>query len=56
MKIPTSASDEGPDDKPQRTDAYIINPYHNKEYLTFQESLDLLNIITGELIADGNRT
>lgn len=52
MKIPESASDDIPE-VPKRTDAYIVNPYHDKEYLTFEESLDLVNIITGELIADG---
>jgi len=58
MKIPGCASDtmmpieEGP---PSYTEAYIPNPYAAKELLTFIEALDLLNMISGELMADGRQ-
>jgi len=58
MRLPQSASDkmapieEGP---PSYTEAYIPNPYAAKELLTFIEALDLLNMISGELMADGRQ-
>ncbi len=58
MKLPGCASDkmapieEGP---PSFTEAYIPNPYAAKELLTFIEALDLLNMISGELMADGRQ-
>jgi hypothetical protein len=56
MKLPSAASD-GPeplaDGPPSYDEAYLMNPYHGKELLTFYEALDLINIISGELMADG---
>ena len=58
MRLPQSASDkmmpieEGP---PSFTEAYIPNPYAAKELLTFIEALDLLNMISGELMADARQ-
>lgn len=58
MRLPQSASDtmmpieEGP---PSFTEAYIPNPYAGKELLTFAEALDLLNMISGELMADARQ-
>ena len=59
MKLPTAASD-GPEPMengpPSYGEAYLMNPYHGKEMLTFYEALDLMNLISGELMADaGNR-
>lgn len=58
MKLPQMASgpprkiEEGP---PSFTEAYIPNPYASKELLTFAEALDLLNMISGELMADARQ-
>lgn len=59
MKLPVAASEpyqtveNGP---PSYGEAYLMNPYHGKELLTFYEALDLMNLISGELMADaGNR-
>ena len=38
---------------PEANDAYLYNPAHGKEYLTFEEAMNLLNIITGEIMIDG---
>ena len=59
MKFPNAASapyepiENGP---PSYGEPYLMNPYHGKELLTFYEALDLMNLISGELMADaGNR-
>ena len=31
---------------------YIINPYYEKEKLSFKETLDLINIMTAQLLND----
>ncbi len=58
MRLPQSASDKmAPieDGPPSYTEAYIPNPYAAKELLTFIEALDLLNMISGELMADARQ-
>jgi len=56
MKLPAAASD-GPiameNGPPGYDEAYLMNPYCGKELLTFFEALDLMNLISGELMADG---
>ncbi len=54
MRIPGSAS-EPPmaDNLPDINDAYIMNPYAGKEFLTLLEAYDLLSAVSTELYADG---
>lgn len=52
MNIPTSASE--PVAKQEVIEKEIfINPYHGKEKLTRREAIDCINILSGELLADG---
>lgn len=49
MKVPDCAADLN-----EKTDKekVIINPYHGKEILSRKEALDLINHISGALLAD----
>ncbi len=53
MRLPAAASDMPESGPPSYDEAYLMNPYCGKELLTFLEALDLLNLISGELMADG---
>jgi len=57
MKIPLSGKSTPNDEPtlPEREEAYIMNPYAGRDLLTLMEALDLLNIITGEMLADGDQ-
>ena len=54
MEIPDSASDEPivGDSAPDFGDAYLMNPYFGVELLTFDQAVDLLNLISGEILVD----
>ena len=39
-------------DFPDMGSKYIINPYYEKEKLSFKEALDLINIMTAQLLND----
>lgn len=54
MKTPQSAS-EISEVRSVNEQAIFINPYYGKEKLTRQEALDIINILSGELVIDGNR-
>ena len=57
MKVPMTGNctPTSEPEYPEREDAYIMNPYAGKNLLTLVEALDLLNIITGEMLADGKQ-
>lgn len=57
MKIPLSGNDvpKKVSEYPEKDEAYIINPYFGQQYLTLDEALDLLNIVTWEMIIDGEQ-
>ena len=55
MKLPTSASEKlERQDLPDENEAVFINPYHGREKLTKHEAIDCINILSGELLADGH--
>lgn len=53
MKIPNSASDPIPETGEE--EAYIINKYAGKEFLTPLEAVDCINELSGILLVDGNQ-
>jgi hypothetical protein len=52
VKIPQSASEIN-EVRSISEQAIFINPYFGKEKLTRQEALDVINILSGELVVDG---
>lgn len=55
MKVPDSASDIPTDTGlPGEHESYIPNRYADKDLLTRQEAIDLINHVSGALLADGN--
>lgn len=56
MKIPEAADRplEHNDRLPSPDEAIFINPYHGRERLTRHEAIDCINILSGELLADGH--
>ena len=57
MKVPMTGNctPTSEPEYPEREDAYIMNPYAGRDLLTLMEALDLLNIVTGEMLADGDQ-
>ena len=57
MKVPLSGNctPTSEPEYPTTEDVYIMNPYAGRELLTLMEALDLLNIVTGEMLADGDQ-
>lgn len=53
MLIPSYEMDDMQFEIPRKSEEYIINPYFEKQKLTYLEALDLLNLISGMLMADG---
>jgi hypothetical protein len=53
MTIPESGAEPLSKKDIQEEKPYIINNYHDKEYLTTIEALDCINHLSGVLLADG---
>lgn len=51
MKIPESGADKQKN-IPEKNDEYIKNPHYGKEYLTQFEAIDIINMLSGMLMAD----
>ncbi|NBK25095.1 MAG: hypothetical protein EOM68_24100 [Spirochaetia bacterium] len=60
MSLPSAAWEDAPvakvqplgDALPAEGDAFILNSYHDVQFLTREQALDLINTITGILLAD----